>query len=163
MVVIESLVQSDSSRLEKKENERFVLCANMPTTGAVYPKAASSFVQGIYHDSPRSALTHRCRVWISADICVWWEALGLTGLAKATPSHPHVLRYHIQNSPQAPDQRFHRVRAPPLSRGSRQDLNDVSTKADKWEENWEADNVGRFHPFYVLSNRWRQILMTQCY
>lgn len=44
-----SLCRSRIQTGEKKKG-RFILCANMPTTGAFYPKAATSFVQGIYHD-----------------------------------------------------------------------------------------------------------------
>ncbi len=170
MVVIESYSLKNwlfavvsELQIEKKKKECFILCVNMPTTGASHSKTGSSFVLGIYHDFPHSALTHRRRVWISADICVWWEALGLTGLTEATPS-THMSSNITSRFPAGFGPVSLRVGALSQSRSGRRDLIGDSTKAIKrGGKKEEADHVGRLQPSSMLRECWCQKFMTQYY
>lgn len=89
-MVVTELHSLKNNRLKKKNTVHHLLCKH------AHNWAACSFFGGIYRDFSNSTVTHGCRVWISTDICVWWETLGLTGLTKRTPGTPHVLTYHIQ-------------------------------------------------------------------
>ena len=153
----ESKLQSESSRLKKAG---FILCVNMPTEEALYSKAASSFVQGIYHNFTHSTLTHWCRVWISTDIRVWWEALGLTGRSEATPS-THMSSNITSRFPPGFRPVSLQVRALSQSCRRRQDVIEVSTKAVKCgEKNKKADHFARLLSFIML-RKWCQKFRTQ--
>lgn len=146
---------------EKRERECFILYVNMPTTGAFYSNSASSFVQGIYHDFPHSTLTHWCSVRISTDICVWWEALGLTGLTEATPITP--MSWNITSRFPAGFRPVSlQVRVLSHSCSSRQDLIEL-TKAVKWRENENTDHIGRLQPLFMLRKWWCQKSVTRYY
>lgn len=55
--------------------------------GPCHRRPAVSIYTPICHDFPGSALMRWQKVGISADICVWWEAIGLTSWTK----DPHVV------------------------------------------------------------------------
>lgn len=106
------------------------------------PQHSDTFVQSV---------THRCRVWISTDICVWWEALGLTGPTEATPS-THMFSNITSGFPAGFRPVFVQVRALSQPCSGRQVFIEGSTKAVKWGKMREQIMLAYFSLYQCWGN-----------
>lgn len=148
---IKSLPQSDPDwRRKKKGASSCVLTC--PPQGPSIQRLPLHLFRVFIMIFSHSTLTHWCIVWISADICVWWES--------TWPNRPELKQHPAPTCPQIsrPDSpvgfrpAFPQVPALSQPRSARQNLIEDSTAAVKWEQMREQITLADFSPYLCWEN-----------